>query len=320
MSEAPEQHPFQQWVDAAPPREQLWRTLLGAFVAVVVWFVWTMALMFGAIASGLITPDAFQSMFGLSEAALTYQQTVIVLLMALATIWGFAFGVWAAVRLVHKRPLSSVIAWNRRFSLGQFGIGCAIAAGYLAVSVTVSVASGHMPRRSELEIGTWVMMLAPIAIVVFAQAASEELMFRGYLPQQLAARFRHPIVWGLIPSVLFGFMHAANAPGSQVYTIYYIAIATVMGLVMTAMVWRTGSIAAAIGFHFINNIGALTIAGGDTGPSSLALFVWSQDQLMAGASAELLLIGVLLAFVLSPWAPLPKGQPLARRNETRAAP
>ena len=32
------------------------------------------------------------------------------------------------------------------------------------------------------------------------------------------------------------------------------------------------------------------------------------------------LIGLLLAFVLSPFAPLPKGQALARRNETRAAP
>jgi hypothetical protein len=118
VSEARGQHPFQQWVDAARPREQLWRTLLGAFVAVVVWFVWTMALMFAAIASGLISADAFQSMFGMSEETLTYQQTVIVLLMALATIWGFALGVWAAVRLVHKRPLSSVIAWNRRFSRG----------------------------------------------------------------------------------------------------------------------------------------------------------------------------------------------------------
>ncbi len=32
------------------------------------------------------------------------------------------------------------------------------------------------------------------------------------------------------------------------------------------------------------------------------------------------MVGLLLAFVLSPFAPLPKGQPLARRNETRAAP
>lgn len=320
MSEAQGQHPFQQWVDAARPRDQLWRTLLGAVIAVVVWFVWTMALMFGAMASGLISADAFRSMFGMAETALTYEQTVIVLLMALATIWGFAFGVWAAARLVHRRSLSSVIAWNRRFSLGQFGIGCAIAAGYLTVSAVVTIASGHAPRRSDLEIGTWLRMLAPIGVVVLLQAASEELMFRGYLPQQLAARFGHPVVWGLIPSVLFGFMHAANAPGSQVYTIYYIVIATVMGLMMTAMVWRTGSIAAAVGFHFINNVGALAVAGGDTGPSSMALFVWSQEQLLSGASVELLLIGLLLAFVLSPWAPLPKGQALARRNDTRAAP
>jgi hypothetical protein len=32
------------------------------------------------------------------------------------------------------------------------------------------------------------------------------------------------------------------------------------------------------------------------------------------------MLGMLLAFVLSPFAPLPKGQALIRRNETRAAP
>jgi membrane protease YdiL (CAAX protease family) len=99
-----------------------------------------------------------------------------------------------------------------------------------------------------------------------------------------------------------------------------VAIATIMGLVMMAMVWRTGCLAAAMGFHWVNNLGALTLSGADAGSSSLSLFVWSPDELMRGASIELLLVGLLLAFVLSPWAPLPKGQRLARRNETRAAP
>jgi uncharacterized protein len=320
VSDISEAHPFQEWVDAARPRAQLWRTLAGAVIAVVIWFVWTLVLMLIAVGLGLIRSETLQAVFGATETPMTYIDTLVVLLVALATIWGFAFGVWAAVKLVHKRQLNTVVAWNRRFSLSQFGLGCLIAAGYLAVSLGLSVLSGNAPERSDLEIGTWLMALGPIAVVVFTQAASEELMFRGYLPQQLAAHFGHPLVWGLIPSVLFGFMHAANAPGSATYTIYYIAIATVMGLVMMATVWRTGSLAAAMGFHFVNNIGALTVSGADSGPASLALFVSTPDELMRGASVELLLVGMLLAFVLSPWAPLPKGQALGRKNDTRAAP
>jgi membrane protease YdiL (CAAX protease family) len=40
-------------------------------------------------------------------------------------------------------------------------------------------------------------------LVVFFQAASEELVFRGYLPQQLAARGDSPLVWGFLPSFVF---------------------------------------------------------------------------------------------------------------------
>ena len=320
MSEGPDVHPFQQWVDIARPRAQLWRTAVGIVLIALAWFAWSMALLLVAIGMGLVKPEAFQAMFGTADIPLTYLDTVLMLLIALATIWGFSFGVWAVVKLLHKRQLDTVVAWNRRFSLSQFGAGCIIAMGYLCISMAWSFASGNAPRRSELEFGTWLIALGPIALVVFIQAASEELVFRGYLPQQIAARFTSPLLWGFLPSVLFGLMHAANSPGSQTYAMYYVAIATIMGLVMMAMVWRTGSLAAAIGFHFINNIGALTVAGADSGPSSLALFVWTPEQLMHGASVELLLIGLLLAFVLSPVAPLPKGQALARRNETRAAP
>jgi len=310
----PEQAPFQTWADAARPREQIWRTIVGLVLIAVIWMAWTLVLMFGAIGLGLVQPEAFQAMFGMADIPLTYADTITMLLIALATIWGFTFGVWLVAKWIHKRPFMSVVGWDRRFSLSQFGAGCLIAAGYLAASMAWSFVSGNAPRRSELALETWLLALAPIAIVVFVQAASEELVFRGYLPQQLASRFGNPIVWGFIPSVLFGLMHAANSPGDPTYALFYVAIATIMGMVMMAMVWRTGSLAAAMGFHFINNIGALTVAGADQGPSSIALFVWSPDQLTASASSELLIIGLLLAFVFSPFAPLPKGQALVRRK------
>lgn len=310
----PSATPFQEWVDAARPREQFWRTVVGVILIVVIWMVWTLVLMFGAIGLGIVRPEAFQAMFGMADVPLTYADTIAMLLIALATIWGFSLGVWLTARWIHKRPFMSVVAGNRRFNFSQFGAGCLIAMGYLVVSMTWSFVSGNAPRRSELALETWALALAPIALVVFIQAASEEMVFRGYLPQQLAARFGNPIVWGFIPSVLFGLMHAANSPGDPTYAMFYVAIATIMGMVMMVMVWRTGSLAAAMGFHFINNIGALTVAGADQGPSSIALFVWSPAQLTASASSELLIIGLLLAFVFSPFAPLPKGQALARRK------
>lgn len=305
---------FQTWVDAARPRAQIWRTIVGLILIGVIWMAWTMVLMFGAIGLGLVKPEAFQAMFGMADVPLTYADTIVMLLIALGTIWGFSFGVWLTAKLLHKRPFMSVVASDRRLSLSQFGAGCLIAAGYLVVNMGWSFVSGNAPRRSELALETWLLALAPIAAVVFVQAASEEMVFRGYLPQQLAARFGTPIVWGFIPSVLFGLMHAANSPGDPTYALFYVAIATIMGMVMMVMVWRTGSLAAAMGFHFINNIGALTVGGADQGPSSIALFVWSPAQLTASASSELLIIGLLLAFVFSPFAPLPKGQALARRK------
>jgi membrane protease YdiL (CAAX protease family) len=321
VSEPQERFPFQEWVEAARPAAQLWRTVVGVIIIAGAWMVWSFVVILGALMSGLVSSEAFKGLFGLSQVALSHDEMVVVLLVALASIWGFAFGVWGVVKLFHRRPFMSVVAWDRRFSFGQFGIGCMIAAGYLAVSMGISVATGNVPRRSDLDIGAWLLSLAPIAVVLFTQAASEELMFRGYLPQQLAARFRSPIVWGLLPSLAFGLLHAGNAPGSAVYAAYYVVIAAVMGLMMVAMVWRTGSLAAGMGFHFINNFGALVLAGNDAGSSSLSLFVWSADDLIRGAPTELLLAGLMLAFVLSPWAPLPKkGQLFTRRKDTRAAP
>lgn len=312
-------HPFQRWVDAARPRAQVWRTALGAVIVVAVWFVWTMIVGFAAIRGGIIRGDALSSIMGQSDAQLTYMDVVVASGVLFATFWGLWFGVWAAVKLLHKRTLGSVFSAERRVHFGQFAVGMALAAGYLAVGMVLSSLSGSTPQRSSLPIETWLTSLAPLALLIFLQSAGEELFFRGYLAQQLAAWARHPLVWGLVPSICFGVAHAANGGTDVQFAAYYVVAATMLGLVMTATVWRTGNLAAAMGFHFVNNIGALLVVNvaGSTPPVSL--FQLSLTDAMASAPTDLLMLGLLLAFVLSPWAPLPKGQPL-RRNDTRAAP
>lgn len=313
------EHPFQRWVDAARPRIQLWRTALGAILVVVIWLVWTLVVGAVAVGFGFISRGAMASVMGQSDAPLSYLDVVVTTGVLFATFWGLWFGVWAAVRLLSKRSFVSVISHDRRIRLGQFAVGMTLAAGYLAAGMALSAFSGVAPQRSSLPTETWLMSFAPLAILIFLQSAGEELFFRGYLTQQLAARVRHPLVWGLAPSLCFGMAHASNGGGDVQFMAYYVVAATMLGLVMTATAWRTGGLSAAMGFHFVNNIGALLVLSVSGSTPPVSLFVISLPDALGSAPTDLLMLGLLLAFVLSPFAPLPKGQPL-RRNDTRAAP
>ena len=307
------EHPFQRWVDLARPHAQLWRTAIGSMLVVVAWLAWTMAFGLVAIGVGLVNPDALGAAMGQGGASLTYLDAVLAMGVLLATFWGLWLGVWLVAKLLHKRGLSTVLAHDRRIRLDYFLVGMALAAGYLALSLGSTWLSGPPPSRSSLPIEHWLIAFAPLVVLIFLQTAGEELFFRGYLTQQLAARIPHPLVWGLLPSLAFGLAHTANGGGDAHFTLYYVAVATLLGLVMTALVWRTGGLAAAMGFHLMNNIGAMLLIGvaGLTPP--ISLFVMDFGTMMGSASTDVLVLGLLLAFVLSPFAPLPRGQPLRRK-------
>jgi len=310
---------FHQWVTAAAPRDETWRTLLGCLIILAVWTAWSLAVSALTASVGLVDPGRFSEDGSVQAVTPAYSESAMLLAVVMATFGGIWLGLWVALRVLHRRPVSSVFAHDRGVRLGQFVAGAGLALVYLTLGLGLSVAAGNAPVRSDVEAGPWMAGLLPLACLVLVQSAGEEVVFRGYLPQQLASRWRHPLIWGLLPALLFGLAHGLNGAGGHVFSLYYITAATLMGLVMMAMVWRTGSLAAAVGFHFVNNVGALlTVAVADISPP-VALWVWRPADVLEGASADVLLLGLLLAFVLSPWAPLPKGQPLTRKDN-RAAP
>ena len=58
-----------------------------------------------------------------------------------------------------------------------------------------------------MEFGLWLSFL-PLAMAgILLQTGAEELLFRGYLQQQFAARFKSAGPWLILPSVLFGLAH-----------------------------------------------------------------------------------------------------------------
>lgn len=312
-------HPFQRWVDAARARAELWRTLAGLAIVVAALMVVANLVAIIAVTSGIIRAGDLQAILDAAPRPLTHLDAVLIFSVGLATFGGLWVGVWAALKLLHKRSLASLIGFDGRFNGGQWMTGGALAAGYLAIGVVLSLATGGGPQRSSLPIDSWLASLAPLAVLILVQSAGEELLFRGYLVQQLAARVNTPLVWGLVPALAFGMAHIANGRGDPQFTAYYVFAALMLGLVMTAMVWRTGGLSAAIGFHLVNNLGAMLVVSVGGGDPPLSLFVLGYRDVMASAPTDLAVLGLLLAFVLSPYAPLPKGQAL-RRKDTRAAP
>lgn len=92
-------------------------------------------------------------------------------------------------------------------------------------------------------------------------ALSEEWMFRGILFSTLRSRMR---IWSavLLTSVVFGAVHVLNALalGDLALASSQAVAAAMTGLLLVALVVRTGSIWPAIIYHMIWNFGILLVA------------------------------------------------------------
>ena len=133
-------------------------------------------------------------------------------------------------------------------------------------------------------------MVLPIALLaVLVQSSAEEIIFRGYLQQQLGARFRSPWVWMVVPSVLFALAHYdPQAAGENVWLI--VIWAGFFGAAMADLTARAGNLGPAIAVHFVNN--------------ALALLVVALPDQLGGAALYLLPFGLSDVEAMRAWMPV----------------
>lgn len=122
----------------------------------------------------------------------------------------------------------------------------------------------------NMGLGRWLMFLPLSLLVLGLQCAAEEIAFRGYLQQQLAARFQHPGFWMFLPAGIFGGLH--YSPEIYGENAWLIALsATIFGLVMADITARAGSLGPAIAIHLANNAVAILVYGSVDTLSGLSL-------------------------------------------------
>lgn len=252
---------FQKFVEPARIRPALWRLIVGVPSMLVVYAA-VVALVAVAIVTftgfndfeWLLTPEAFAE--------------PVPLLILLSTFLGMALAPIVVARLLHKRGPGSLMG-RGAIVLKDFSVAAAL---YLVVGVPASIAwMAFGDVEANLNFSAWIYFL-PFALTgILVQTLAEELVFRGYFQQQLAARFSSPVAWLILPSLLFGFAHYDPSSGGG-SALAIVAVTTIFGLIAADLTARTGSLGAAWGFHFANNFMAMCLISVDGSLTGLSLY------------------------------------------------
>jgi membrane protease YdiL (CAAX protease family) len=250
---------FDRFVTPARTRPQVWRSVAG-FALIALAYIAGFVVVVLALMAALGPQEAAAYLATLETGG---TPTLVVAFLAMFTAPFLA--TVAAARWLHARPGRSLFGQHvPRDFLTAIVIAGAI---YVLLGLALPLPFEPVPNTSM----SLFLSFLPVALVAIAiQTGAEELVFRGYLQQQLAARFRSPIVWMLIPSLLFGLAHVDPTAGwDQAWTVLP---PTLFGLIAADLTRVTGSIGLAWGLHFLNNCSAFLLMALRDNMSGLALY------------------------------------------------
>ena len=229
------EHPshYLQWARRGKP--DFFRYLAGALL------VLSISLFFGQI-------------FSVVGALLIPSQSVAATIVK-TTFFGFIVSfllIPLVPALLNRRPSWSIAMPARKFEVTHLALG----AGIAIVTMVVLNLVGYLLdpgayRFAGFDPGSWIPMLLIAAVAFFVQVSTEEMVYRGYLAQFVAAFTRSPLLILGIPALIFALPHFGNIAGTSglLGVLPYI----LMGLMFGLLAWRSGSLWMSAGVHLGNN-------------------------------------------------------------------
>jgi membrane protease YdiL (CAAX protease family) len=232
MSNAPTDH-YLQWARRGKPG--FFRYVIGALLALVI------SLFVG-------------QMFSVVGAVLIASQSVAATIVK-TTFFGFIVSfvlIPFLPTLLNRRPWWSIAMPARRIETTNLVIGVCIAVAPMVVLNCVAyLLEPDAYWFAGIDPGVWFPMLLIVAVAFFVQASTEEMVYRGYLAQFVAAFTRSPLPILGIPACVFALPHFGNVAGSS--GILGLLPYIVMGLMYGLLAWRSGSLWMSAGVHLGNN-------------------------------------------------------------------
>jgi uncharacterized protein len=266
---------FKRYVaNASLGRTGLMRIVLGTVLAIATWLAVTI-IVFVAGSFLRTRSDSSDSLIYNSafapEAVDDFVQSSFGQATLLLTFGGLWIGVWAALKIFHKLKLSSLLGYQSRIDWDDF---CRAFLAFAIITSLIQLFSFSFDPnvvRNPITLLQWFTVGCVVTVFLFIQTSAEEVFFRGYLMQQLAARFDSVIIWAMLPIVCFIALHFT--PGmSLLKTASFFALIGVLAITFTYLVVRTGNLGASMGVHFANNLAAIVLISHDDTFEALALY------------------------------------------------
>ncbi len=286
----PEPAAFDAFVAPARRRPQVWRLCLGCVLMAAVALLWVAATFGGIVlAAG---PDRAAALL----RGMLSPETPTGTLLLLSTFLGMALAPVLAARLLHGRGPATLFGPAAR-TVRHFGVAVGVVAVVYGLS-TLLWSAGFDPERG-LGLDLWLRLLPLSLLLVLIQTGAEEMIFRGYLMQQVAARLPWRLAYLGLPAMLFAALHFDPATmGPTAWLV--VCSAFLFGLAAADLTQVTGSLGAAWGLHFANNALAILLVATQGSITGLALYVTPYRADEADVTAPLILVDLLtLALV---WA------------------
>ena len=281
---------FDAYVAPVRPQQQVWRTIVGFVLIIALYALLTIAVV---VVAWAVSPVADRPVLFFAQS-LDPPDTPYKTITLMFTFTGMIAGVWVAARLQRRRfrtvfgPAARVL---RDFVAAGLAYG-AVLAVFLGLWALVYDAEPNLPAVD------WLTLLPVTILLLLYQTGAEELVFRGWLLQSLGARFRSPVAWAVIPSLMFGAAHFN--PSAFASTMWVAVGATaIFGLVAADLTAKTGSLGAAWGFHFVNNLVALAIVAQKGTITGLALYVTPYG--MEDGPVSLVTVAIDVGVILIGW-------------------
>ncbi|MGX5831495.1 CPBP family intramembrane glutamic endopeptidase [Mesorhizobium sp. 43Arga] len=260
---------FERYRQSPNARTTLPRLFLGMLVVVVLWGVTTAGVLYGGAYAFFTwqTPATLPA----DGAMQGFLASPIGILTALASFAGIWIGLGIAMRWVHGEPLSALLGASRRVSWPDFLKGLVAVLITSALSEILLYLLQPGLTRGTISLSSWLLFAIPIVALTLLQTSSEEVLFRGYLLRGLANRFRSPLIWALLPGLLFTSLHWSTASSLAINVCVLVSIAA-FALLLTLVVYATGNLGAALGTHLGNNLTGFLLISHQESYNSFALF------------------------------------------------
>jgi len=252
---------YERLVAPARPTSELWR-LASSIVLVVVIFLAANVAYFNFLRG---TPDWHNLSRELENGS-----TARSVIWMLASFGGLFAALAIALRVIHRRPITSLLG-GFPACLSDFWQTLRPAIVLFGIVLILPSPADFAPERA-MDVMPW-LMLAPMSLAaILFQITTEELVFRGYLQSQLAARFSSPWVWIVLPSALFAALHYDPSTYGE-NAILVAAWAGLFGLAAADLTARSGNLGPALALHFANNVSAIMFVSTKDYWDGLALYV-----------------------------------------------